>query len=299
MAILVHSDVWAGGACCSAGTNFPSLITNDDRAQIGLSVSGSSLIGISDRSGDVEFYHDEQFDRSLTTSLSGASLISDRFQVGARLPFVFRDVKDMNRESSSSGIGDLSLAFSFEALPQLFYNPWQPKVFLSIGLVLPTGANKYESTETLFSDAVGKGHWTPQINAIALQVWGDWDASVAGLAHYSFAETFESSRGAIKIKPGFGLSSQARLGYSLGRTGLRLGAHLGPQWQQAQKESDQFGERQQAHRLVWDAGLEANYGISSTQSLSLAYQDQTLIGPTNNTELSRGLSLNYRMGWLR
>jgi len=71
---------------------------------------------------------------------------------------------------------------------------------------------------------------------------------------------------------------------------------VGPAWRQG-GESVLYGEASVGvDRLVWDATIEANFMIGTAVSLSAFLTDQSLLGPSNNTMLSRsvGLTIQYR-----
>ncbi len=294
---LLANPAYAGGACCAAGASYTSLIANDDETQFVFSLSGSATVGSSSSNGDVEFYHDEMHDRSLTGNLSAAFRLPQDFQIGFSVPIKYRDVKNLSRESNSSGISDISGSLSYRIIRGNSYEAFAPHFLVSVTGVVPTGESDYESENPNLASGLGAGFWSVQASLLALQNWSSWDLSAQPYVKYVFKESFDGPQGSIDVDGKFALGGQVRAGYNFGNSGIRFGLGFGPQWQEASTETTRFGSNKIAHKLVWDSIAELSYTHSHSRTISLSYTDQSLIGPTNNTPITRTLAVSYRVGW--
>lgn len=288
----------AGGPCCSAGSSTPSLITSDAKAQVSLGFSNSWIVGNTPESGPALFYT-ESAESSFTSAFSGALALSDRFQAGASLPIVFREVERSQQEASSTGVGDLKLNLGYEFLPELYYSEWKPKGYLYLFSILPTGSSKNESLSFLHEDAFGKGFFSVGLGTLFLKQWKRWDAQLITEIRYSFPRTFQVRDVSTRYEPNFGGSALITTGYSFGSSGFRTALRAGPHIESPESYESELTSGERSYRMVWDAGLEATYSVTTEMMLGLSYNDQSLLGPTKNTDLSRSLALSFSYHWDR
>lgn len=276
----------------------PGLILGNERIQMSLSGNYSSVVGDTPASGRTIFRVETDNEITYTSALSGGLLISDRWQAGASLSTGYRNLDRPSVQNSGAGLGDLRAHLGYEILPVWTYSPWKPKGFVFAHLTAPTGKSTHDSTEAGGADAFGQGFWATGLGVVFVKTWTYWDASLSAQGQYSFPRTFESPR-EIRVEPGFQASGQIGVGVSPWAGPFRVGLRAGPAWREG-GSSHLYGETTDGvYRLVWDATLETNFMIGDQISLAANYTDQTLLGPTKNTALSRsgGMSIQYR--WLR
>jgi len=291
--VIFIQRVEAGAACCAGKGDFPSLITDHSRSQYSLSAVASTIIGSSNENGNSEFFHSDKYERSFILNGSVTTRLSEEFQIGVNFPFVIKDTRDLNRKSKSQGIGDPSISIAYEIIDH--HSQSLPQTLLVLSASLPAGTSHHESEEAIPSSAVGSGHWALQTGLISFYSWENWSTSAQALAQYSFPQDFDSKRGKVKVAPGWNTSGKIRIGYSLWHKRLFLGLGLGPRWQEAQTQKDIFGKSKTGHRLAWDASAELNLLLTDASSLAITYLDQTLVGPTRRSPLSRSLSLGFQI----
>ncbi|RYZ91709.1 MAG: hypothetical protein EOP06_06310, partial [Proteobacteria bacterium] len=90
-------------ACCGGGVALPSIIAGDDKAQLSMMYSISSIVVDNvDTNGVWRKWNEHP--EVQTMRLEAAHLITDRLQAGIVAPFSQRS----RLEESSSGIGDVS-----------------------------------------------------------------------------------------------------------------------------------------------------------------------------------------------
>lgn len=276
----------------------PSLITGDEQTQVSLSFSSGSVIG--DASiGEIPVFRSSSHDESLQIlQLSGATLVSDRIQIGASVPLVQRQIRMQGDESGGTHVGDVTVGMGYEFLPEWSYSEWKPRGIGFIQLKLPTGRSVYEITasEPLYW---GRGFYTLSMGAAFVKKWQLWDASISPEIHYSFNRDFQNASQTTIVLPGWGGSIAFTGGFRPGASDLRVGLTIQPIYEQP-KEVVTFSElTRTAQQLVWNTSLSLSLLLNPSLSANLSYSDQTLLGPAINTTLTRTVALALNYSWLR
>jgi hypothetical protein len=306
--------VWSGSTqaraapCCGGGATIPSLITGDDQYQLTLSTSYGSVVGDAPATGTAIFRSPQDNEVSQNTELSGARLVSDRAQMGFSLPVTYRARGYGNENDSRSGLGDLGVTLAYEALPDWDYSPWRPHTFVFLQQIFPTGGSVYDldSTDPYGLSARGRGFLTTSLGALFLKTWRSFDASLSLVISKSWARSWQD----LNVAPSWGTSAGLALGWSPGNSSYRLGLSITPVYEgpmsirthstdnpTGNPTGDSLGDRSSSsEQLVWNSGLSLSKSFAERWALSLAYTDQTLLGPARNVSLSRtlALALNYR-----
>lgn len=279
----------AGSACCSSGAFFPSIVSTGDRAQIGTSFTGASVIGTSDSKSNSTFLNDDEYDRSFQQTIFGGLRLSDQWQMGARLGWHMRDKQVFGASNGASGIGDSHFFLTYEPLTNFS---------VTASILVPTAENVHESKESLQTDAFGRGLWVPGISFVYTYVTGLWDIHAESNVRFSAGRTFNRPLlGDLDVSHSWGLSALTGVGYQWGESQVRTGLSVGAHWDQGFTEKDRFQSRSLPARLAWDVIADLNVPLSSDIRLGLSYKDQTLLGPTQNSELSRSLTLLLSKSW--
>ncbi|MBI3554827.1 MAG: serine protease spb1 [Deltaproteobacteria bacterium] len=294
---LLSSGVAMAAPCCGGGSGIPALITGDDGAQLGASLSQASVIGDAPAEGMPVFRSTNDSEVTQAFRLDGAYRISDRFQAGAVVPLIRRARQLTAATAQAYGFGDITLNAGYEALPEWSYSAWKPHGFLFLQTTLPTSPSTYDSEAPFQIDARGRGFFQLGLGAAFLKGVGNWDfiASVEG--HRSFARTFAASDGGtLNLTPGWGATGLLGVGYSPRAGIVRLGLSLSPVFE---GPIDVRGEvnSTSADQLVWNTSAQVGVLISPEWSSALSYTDQTLLGPTRNVSLSRSVALSAQKRW--
>lgn len=293
--LLIKAFFLIAAPCCGGGGNLPGLILGNERLQLGMSGSYSTIVGDVASDGYKTFRSNGDVEDSYLISLSTGFLLSDRWQAGASVSSGYRVLDRTTVVNSGAGWGDVRAHVGYEIMPLWTYSVWRPKGFIFAHVTVPTGKSTFDSTEAGAVDSFGQGFWSSGLGFVAVKTWRVLDASFLGQLQYSFPRQFKEPR-EISVAPGFQAAAQLGFGWSPGASSFRVGARVGPAWRQG-GESVLYGEASTGvDRLVWDATIEANWMIGSAVSLSAFLTDQSLLGPSNNTMLSRsgGLSVQYR-----
>ncbi|MBI3543740.1 MAG: hypothetical protein HY075_10755 [Deltaproteobacteria bacterium] len=278
IALAVASPALAA-PCCSGSALMPALITTDSNAQLSARASQSTIVGSSHADGSSVFNRDGNDESATTFLMSGAYALDPRWQLHAEVP-VSRRYRGIDATKLAHwGAGDVSVGTAFEAIQELRYNLYKPRVWIFGDLTAPTGRSIQESQSVLAADVHGRGAWGATLGALALKTWKSVDA-YAMAQHRRYLP-----RGGLTLGPATALEAGA--GYNLGD--YRFGASLGPTWEGAVAATG--GVSSTEAKLVWTAGFQASTVLQELWSLTLSYADQTLLGPTYNSPLSRSATL--------
>lgn len=292
---LLFSSNLSAAPCCSANAAAPSLISGDDKAQVTLGSSFGKVIGDTTGDGTSIFRAENDNESSQSFRLDAATLLSDRWQIGASIPLIRRGIVRPGIDATSTRLGDVRLNAAYEVLPEWSYSSW-PKGYVFTQLILPTGRSIYDAQSGGAVDATGQGFVTSALGALFLKRFGNWDSFFLPEIHYSFGRTFTTSE-SINVGGSFGGSVALGIGVSPMSGNLRVGMRIQPTYGGSKKVASSSGESLTAYQLAWDTALELAYLIEENISVSAAYTDQTLLGPANGTTLSRSVSLalQYRV----
>lgn len=268
--------------CCAGSAALPSLITGDEARVLNLSLSYSDVIGDAPAQGKgLPVFRDQYSVREVRKSfqLGFASLISDRWQVGAFLPVIQNDLSSTALQESHTQLGDISSTVAFETLPEYEYSLWKPRIYSFLQWVVPTGRSIRNSQTRLASDVSGLGYHQLHFGSLLIKRWSDWDAN------------FVFKIGRDLNFNGTLLNSSLGLGYSFAER-WRLGTSL----ETSSVSPQVIDQIKTASKLVWNTSATLTFLMGSESSLILGYVDQTLIGPAFNTTLARAgsLSLQHR-----
>lgn len=291
--LFIVSNEAFSAPCCGAGFTIPSIITSDDKAQFALSYTQSKIYA--DVFTNKDWKKRIENDVSEIYKFDASHIFNDRFQAGFSLPYQIRE-RSGALEDSSSGLGDLSLQFGYEFLPDWDYNPYRPKGIGYISIIAPTGRSIYESKDGSGIDSRGRGFWGLGIGSVLTKKWGKWDINSNAEIHYSFPKTVSNKFYQGTITPDYG--GQLSIGGGLNIKKFRLGTlaswfYEGPI--DASGDTNSQGELKRFSTL----GLLLSYMLTDQDSLILNYSDQTLLASPYNTSLSKSLTLFYQRRWGR
>lgn len=282
-------------SCCGGGANFPVLITGDFKSQVNSSLSYSSVIGDVDKGGTSTFRHADNNETTQTVKVDGSYLLSDYWQTGISIPIVKREKRVYGSHSESSGLGDVSAQLSFEFLPELRYSTWKPRGFTFLNLTLPTAPSIYDFNDPLGADARGRGFYTIDLGVSFLKTRGAWDFTGSFSIFQPLNKRFSSrtgESGMIYSTPGVSVLLGA--GYTPRVTSpWRFGLSLSPRYEGRKVIETSTSSASEA-QMVWDTGSSVSYLYEKELAFSAQYLDQTLLGPAQNTTLSRTISVNVQ-----
>ncbi len=293
---LVSPGVVVAAPCCGGGSALPSLITGDQAAQVGVSSSFGSVIGDAPVEGLPVFRPQNTADRTYTTTIDVAKLVSDSWQLGFSVPVVTRQVSEPGVRENFTGIGDARAVLGYEVLPELEYSEWKPRGFGFLSVTTPTGRSIHEAEKNLAVDSTGAGRFVVSLGASFQKKFATIDWVLIPEVHFSPTRQL-TSRNQVNTRLGSQAGGSALFGLGaspevLGLGGsVRFGLRVQPVLDSGFTVAEDGIEAITSRKLVFNAGADLGYLINQDWSASLSYNDQTLLGPVSNTTLSRSLGL--------
>lgn len=292
-----------GSACCGRNAATPVLIVGDDRSQLSVGVAQSHAVAWADETGTAILEPSYRSEILRTYRLDAATLLSDRWQMGFTVPVSTKNISISQNSESTTGLGDLRVSLGYEAIPAWTYSFWKPQMFLFATFTVPTGRSVYDSTSKAGTDAIGNGAFSTSLGSLWVKRWNDWDLFLVPEAHYSFARQFELDGGQVLAQPGWGGSLGLGAGWSPGGGVWRMGLRLQPRVDEGVTytglDSTFRGISNSGLLTSCDTGVDLNYMIGSSQTLTVSYTDQTLLGVAMNSYLNRVLAVSFQHRWER
>ena len=283
--------------CCSGSALIPSLITTDSKGQMSFRASQSAVIGNSLTDGSSVFRGDENHENTTSMMISAAYAVTPvlQFHIETGINNRYRSLE--NHQDHDLGWGDLSFGTTYEAVEQYRYSIWKPRVWIFLDITTPTGQSVYDRSQPqldpLMTQVHGRGVWSLSFGAYALKTWQNWDAYFMAQHRRNLSRTVEVSGRKTSITLGATTALDSGFGYhwQLWTIGWRLGLSLGPQWEAGTKTKSEATMTEGSPRLLWNTAVQLSQSWTESWATTLAYADQTLLGPTYNAELSRAASL--------
>lgn len=318
--LVVRPSHVLAGACCAGGAVLPALITDDSYSKVAVTATTGSVIGDAPVTGQAIFRASDDDENTQILRLESAILLSDRFQVGVVTPIVRRSRVANGSSGNATGLGDVAISTGYEILPEWTYSVWRPHGHVFAQILFPTGGSIYDSfvssvgdsdsesapsaentADLLGLNARGKGFYTLSLGTILQKNWGKWDVLLIGELRQPFTRTYtdQSDGSELKVIPSLGGSATFGVGVSpVSSLPFHLGLSAGPDTN-GPIRTEGLIDSKSVSQLVWNASLQVAYSIGDHWTSTLAYNDQTLIGPAHNVTLNRAIALSFQMRWNR
>jgi hypothetical protein len=286
--LLAPQAVFAA-ACCGGGFAAPALLVGDDRAQMTSSLAYTDVV-VDNVDAQGTWRARDEHQKVQTLRIEAATLINDRWQMGAAVPVIQRTYSGQN----SSGLGDVAATVGYEYLPDWDYNPYRPKGLGYMQITLPTGKSRAESETGL--DSRGQGFLAVGFGTLLTKSWSRWDVFASVEAHRSFEKDFENSQAKGTLKPGYGSTFGGGVGFNTAV--WRLGASV--LWTYEDPiDITPVGWSSSSVERYATSSLVASYLPNEEWAGTLSYVDQTIFGEPVNTSLGRGVLVQLQRKWGR
>lgn len=298
VALLFAVRVSEGAPCCGSTANIPSMLTGDDRIQTSLTFSNALVAADALPEGGTLGRSANDVEMGQTLRVDFAFLLSDRIQLGGTVPITRRWRGNSSVVGEATGLGDSSLLLGFEAIPDWTYSVWRPKVFLFLSGTFPTGPSVYESKLPFRIDSRGRGFFGVSSGLVATKTWGNFDVFLLLEGHRFFPRSVSSEAGLVQLVPGWGVSGSANIGWSPGNGKWRLGLALAGSNEEG-ISTEGLVASTGAETQVWSLSAQVGFMLAEDMSLIGSFADQTLLGASRNTPLSRTASFLIQKRWGR
>lgn len=282
-----------GASCCGGGSSIPGLITGDFRAQMGLQATYQNEIGKAYSQGKYLYYNNNKKRTRQNYSLFASSMISERAQIGGKINFSQTDYSNDAKKETASQFGDSEISFGYELIQERSFSWWQPRGFVFIALTLPTGSSNYNSSSSLYSDVNGKEQWGISTGMSFVKIIRSYDF----LSSFQVGYRFSDKQKDVSINESFYGSFLIGAGVSPYNSNFRLGVNIS-YFQESAKDV-YFGEKkiETQKEFYSELSIVGSYAIDPNLSLSINYSDQSILGPAQNTTLSRSVGVLVHKRW--
>jgi hypothetical protein len=271
--------VAAGAACCGAGAAVPGLLTDEERARVTVATRFLRLVGVSDESGQL-LADDGWKDDTLLFHVEAATLLGDRWSLGARLGLGRHSLPVADDQTVASGIGDVTAVLSYEWLPE-WTSRSGPRGVGFLALTAPTGVADPQSAAPL-----GRGYWSLALGSSFTKTLGDFDLFAVPQAGFGVRQVGNFPGGEREWTAALALGA----GWTVPRVPLRLTLRFDPQvrWPSGLPE-----------RWVTPFVADVSVLLGDEWRLAVTYEDQTLFPLHRNASLGRGVAVALVHRWLR
>lgn len=280
--------------CCGGNQGQTALITGDQKGLLSMHTLYSQVVMDALNDGTYLKRDASSQEYQFSFLIDGAFLVSDRWQVGVRFPIVVRHV-EFDPSPNQVGMGDVLVQGTFEALRELRYSPWKPRVFVFSQLSVPLGTSAFETNRP--ASSFSRGFFVGALGATAIKQWNVMDAALTTELHQGLPKSVDlSGIGNTKATPGVGTSVTASVGALLGKSvhvGLTesfvFDGGIGFDGATPDSSAQQF----------WSTSLQVSLNLSPLWTVRGVYTDQTLLGAARNVALSRFFGLTLTRSFLR
>ncbi|MDD0853584.1 hypothetical protein HBN50_10765 [Halobacteriovorax sp. GB3] len=293
LSLTLFSHAVFAASCCGGGSSFPGLITTDSKGQISLSSTYLNEVGKAKLRDEYVYYNEDKKRKSLQSLLSSSYMTSEFTQLSLNLSYVQREYEQGEYSEKSHQLGDSELSFAYEFFPEKEYSWWKPRGFVFLSLTLPTGKTNYQSSELLYSDVSGKAQWALAVGGAFTKVNGPFDFQGSFKAAHRFKESFSN----VTVEGSQFFSTLLSAGFSPSKSSFRFGASHIYFFETKRKVNNGQKVSQTLNEYYHELALSSHYMLNDELSAGIIYADQTLIGPVQNTSLSRKLTVQILKRW--
>jgi hypothetical protein len=288
-------------ACCARSSAAPFLILGDDQAQLNLGFSMGKVLAEPAEGGVPVWIDSNRSEVNQNYRIDGSILLTDRLQLGASANWAKHQISMDEVQDASSSIGDFRVSIGYEILPSWTYSSWRPQGYVFSVITVPTGTSSYELKNGTVAGVTGNGFYSTSFGSLWLKKWAELDVFFINEIHYSLPRSFRSSNGVLNVTPGYGGSAGVGVGYSPRSGNLRIGFRIQPKYDQVQRVTTSViqGSKETSWASSCDAGLDLGYMVGDSNTILASYTDQTLFGPSANSNLSRIFGLSFQHRWER
>lgn len=266
--------------------------------QIGVSTTFSEIASdVPLNGGRTDRAVDEKETRG-AMQLDAAYALSDRWQVGASLPFVLRARGVAESAMREVGLGDLAMVASWEAITDWDYSLYRPAIYLFGQATIPLDRPALDSPNKYRLDLFGEEQASAGLGVFALKTQLTWDAWLMTSLRQPLSRTQNTSVGDLSIHPGRLLHAGGGFGWSPAAGPLRVGVSVN--WdRQTEGQSHGAIENRVAGRTLTTVGFEASYLWEEDLRVAVRYFDQGVLSLTRNSPVAQGISVALQKRWER
>lgn len=279
-----------GAACCNGGASSTLLITENHRFQVRLSTSYSEVVAEKFESDKVLFWDTDRKQVTQTQRLAFNHIFAERWQWGTSFDLVSKNYRFDNKsdERTDFSLGDSRLLLAYELLTPTPTFDLTPQLFLSVQHTFITGRGLIDSRKAGLTDVSGSEQEQTQVGLHANKQMSGKRFSlelILGRKH-------ERKVGDKELLAIYDSQWRCALTLTSRKSSWSGGVSVGGLYSQGRQVEMLGQELKASDSGVYEVVPYLNYAVDDTMLITLSYLDQTILGPTYNTTLSRALSLS-------
>lgn len=283
MLLLMNFETLAA-SCCGGSSGGVNLITNEATFKSSLTYSNklyiadiSSTKKISKRSTETKEIR-EVFNIGLSKTISNLGQVN--FEIGM--------VKITKNTDEASSVSDIKTGYSYEFLPEIFYNAWKPRGFGYILIDLPVGSSKFEYGSKAGSDITSSGLYQVSLGLLFLKNIGSFEYKFSSSVAKPFNRQFNEE---VYVRKDFGYNASLDLNYSVSGTSWSLGLSQGYQRMGSEKVLKRQRDTTSKPQVEFPTTFSISYQLSDIYSITGMYIENSIIKGAQNTSTYKQVSL--------
>ncbi len=171
-AIFASSSTVNAASCCGGGASSSLIMPKSAKAMVDISLAAEHYDGFWNKQGD--YVPDPPGSRlsQYRLNLGYGKRLASRWQGSISMPYVWNDNQYSGLQSSSRGLGDMSLGLWYETFDEVTcvwkvktLQDLKPAVYLGTSLTVPTGVSPYDDVANNF-DITGRGFYRLDANLL-------------------------------------------------------------------------------------------------------------------------------------
>jgi hypothetical protein len=222
--LLALPNQGRAGSCCGTGGGATLIVPKAARAAIALNTAWEKYDGYYDQDRD---WHADPVGSDLSqyrVELGVAQRLGTDWQGSVHLPYVWNRNQYSAIESSTSGVGDMTVGLTYETFKAptcvvriTRLQDLKPTIYLGGGLLVPTGVSPYDEVDNSF-DITGRGFYRADLNLMVEKTVFPWSVTMIGGVGHHFSRKVNREYGTYVAPYTKQLGNTARgslaLGYS-------------------------------------------------------------------------------------
>jgi hypothetical protein len=281
LGVTFASAIVHAAACCGGGQSLGMAITGEEKTRLRYSQGLALATGRALEFGDA--IDSREVARRWSGLILAAHAWSDRWQTALGSGWE-------RNERGHLGTKDSWLATTYALNRNFLYSAWEPEVFLSASLLVPTGRSFYDDRARATDDALWRGKLTAQASKTFLS----WDWSLM----LGYTTPGERDFGDLRFARGAQFGLEASFGHSPSfAPSWHLNLSLGFEATAPNTVTTAQSAQRSLRTYVFPVTAALAYAFDETQSLVLGYSTNRWL-PAQNADLQQNLSLSFTQRWL-
>lgn len=183
-ALFAPGVAWAA-SCCGGGSASALTLPKDSSSMYDTSLDIERYNGY--WNSDKKYIADPPGSNmaQYRLNLGYARRLSDNWQAGVTVPYVWNDTRHAAASSASNGVGDMAVSVWYEAFDTIMcaykverLEDLRPAVYIGGGLTIPTGVSPFDGAPSSF-DITGRGFYRFDANLLVEKTVWPWTVALA------------------------------------------------------------------------------------------------------------------------